>query len=515
MKFSFLEDEYWYGGSVHVGYKMPIGQDTNIDINLIHGKEICDQSAPLFLSSKGRYLHSDKPFMVQFRKGIAKVEGISAVELTEGHGSLKGAQMAAARKYFTISGEIPEPIFLKVPQYNTWIELMYNQNQRQILEYARSLVEAGLEPGVLMIDEGWAPDYGDYDFCRRKFDNPKAMVKELHAMGFRVMLWVTPHISPDSDCFRVLRSTDYLIRDKNGELAIRKWWNGYSCVLDLSNPKACSWFTGKLKNLMERYDVDGFKFDAGGAYMYRSDDDTYIRQEAREHTKSFDICGANFRYNELRCVWDCSGMPIVCRLQDKVPAWHNVDEVNLGLCSLIPNMLIQGLLGYYYGCPDMIGGGGYGSFLESDYQTDEELYLRWLQASVLCPMMQFSISPKRILSKKGMQSVKKITELHKEYAEVILKLAQNAANSGEPIMRMMEYEFPGQEFEKVMDQFMLGEKILVAPVVVQYAKSRSVKLPEGRWMVANSGEIYLGGKEIEVEATVDQLPIFFKLEAET
>lgn len=41
---------------------------------------------------------------------------------------------------------------------------MYNQNQRQILEYARSIVDNGMKPGILMVDEGWSEDYGVYDF---------------------------------------------------------------------------------------------------------------------------------------------------------------------------------------------------------------------------------------------------------------------------------------------------------------------------------------------------------------
>ena len=125
---------------------------------------------------------------------------------------------------------------------------MYNQNQKQILEYAKTLKEAGLPPGVLMIDEGWAPDYGDYDFCARKFSDPKKMVDELHEMGFKVMLWVTPLISPDSDCYRELRNTNYLIKNSDGKLAVREWWNGFSAVLDLSNPEVCDWFDGKLQN---------------------------------------------------------------------------------------------------------------------------------------------------------------------------------------------------------------------------------------------------------------------------
>lgn len=510
MKTRFLENEYWYGGAAHFGCRMPVSDSERLEIDLITGKGIADQYSPLFISSRGRYIHSDKPFVIRFDNGIIEAEGSGEIELSDGHKDLKGAQLAAAQRYYRLDGTTPDPLFLQVPQFNTWIELMYDQNQKQILEYAGSLKDAGMETGVLMIDEGWAPDYGDFDFCARKFEDPKAMVDKLHEMGFKVMLWVVPFISPDSDCYRSLRDTDYLVRDKDGNEAVRKWWNGYSCILDLSNPAACDWFRARLTELMERYGVDGFKFDAGGAYLYKKDDMTYLRQESAEHTRSFDRFAAGFEFNELRCVWDCGGEPIVCRLQDKSPAWNNMSEIDLGLVSLIPNMLSQGLLGYFYGCPDMIGGGGYADFLKKGYKCDEELYIRWLETSLLCPMMQFSISPKRILSDDNMRLVIALTNERKKYVPYISELAKNAAKTGEPIMRYMEYEFPGEGFETVTDCFMLGDRLLVAPVNEKGAAKRTLRLPEGEWKY-RGGKVYKGGAEVTVDAELGTLPVFEKL----
>lgn len=506
MNTQFLDNEYWYGGVVHMGRKFPVGKDDKLTVNLITGEGVSDQYSPLFISSKGRYICSDKPFEITFKNGEINADGPAEVKLFSGFGTLKGAQTDAARRCFSADGRIPNEQFLRAPQYNTWIELMYNQNEKQILEYAHSLVDEGMEPGILMIDEGWAPDYGDYDFCARKFQNPKKMVDELHSLGFKVMLWITPHISPDSDCYRAIKNTDYLIRDKDGKVAVREWWNGFSCILDLTNPKACEWFYGKLKGVMDKYGVDGFKFDAGGAYLYRKDDKTYMQCEACEHTAAFDRFAAQFEYNELRCVWNCGGQPLVCRLQDKAPSWEHND----GIGMLIPNMLQQGILGYFFGCPDMVGGGDCGYFKQGQGSVDEELYLRWLAVSVLCPMMQFSISPKRILSSENFKTAKKLTELHGEYADLIVSLAKNAAKTGEPIMRSMEYEFPGEGFETVTDQFVLGSNLIVAPVLKKGAVTREVKLPSGKWRYVD-GKIYDGGK-VTVSAPIDCLPRFEKID---
>lgn len=499
MRISILENEYWWGGVVDEGINMPWSRET--EYRLDFSGDGIDQCSPLLLSNKGRVIHSDKPFCLEFKNGIIEIDDKYEIELLEGFVDLKGAHTEVAKRYFVLSGEIPDARFFEVPQYNTWIELMYNQNEKQILEYAHSIVDNGMTPGILMIDEGWSEDYGVFDFYPGRFENPKKMVEELHSLGFTVMLWITPQISPDSNAFRELRDTDMLIKDENNNHAIRKWWNGYSCVLDLSNPKTVEWFKGKLNGVMEKYNVDGFKFDAGDAYFYRDSDNTYVKQTANDNTRDYGRLATDYKFNEYRAVWNMGGEPIVCRLQDKAHSW---DEN--GIKRILPNMLMQGLMGYFFCCPDMIGGGAGGSFLRKGFSLDEELYIRWLEASVLCPMMQFSIAPWRVLSEENQKIVRQYAHIREKYSDYIILLAKNAAITGEPIARHMEYEFPGEGYEKTTDMFMLGDKYLVVPMLEKGAAKRTVRLPEGIW--EEDGQEYAGGNEIELEYGPDTLHVF-------
>ena len=81
--------------------------------------------------------------------------------------------------------------------------------------------------------------------------------------------------------------------------------------------------------------------------------------------------------------------------------------------------------------------------------------------------------------------------------------------TGEPIVRMMEYVFPQQGFEKITDQFMLGSNILVAPVV-NGGNSRKVVLPKGRWIDVMHGKTITGPRSIEVNVPLDELPVYIK-----
>lgn len=139
------------------------------------------------------------------------------------------------------------------------------------------------------------------------------------------------------------------------------------------------------------------------------------------------------------------------RLADKYHQW----ESN-GVKTLIPNELLQGLLGYAYTCPDMIGGGDYLSFLNESTSLDEELFVRYAQCAALMPMMQFSAAPWRVLSEENARLCVEAALLHIRMSDRIISLARHAAETGEPVVRYMEYQFPGQGLEAVTDQFMLG-----------------------------------------------------------
>ena len=87
--------------------------------------------------------------------------------------------------------------------------------------------------------------------------------------------------------------------------------------------------------------------------------------------------------------------------------------------------------------------------------------------------------------------------------------AHKAAQTGEPIVRCMEYQFPHQGFENVKDQFMLGDKYLVAPVVDNRLE-REVRLPKGTWR-DEQGKKYKGGKTYRVVVPLERLPYFEKI----
>ena len=125
------------------------------------------------------------------------------------------------------------------------------------------------------------------------------------------------------------------------------------------------------------------------------------------------------------------------------------------------------------------------------------------------PMMQFSLAPWRVLDEEKYNIIHKMSALHVEFAPKIIALAKEASKTGEPIVRALEYVFPHSGFERCFDCFMLGDDVLVAPVVKKGATEKTVRLPEGEWE-DDAGVVHMGGCEVTVPAPLDRLPYFVK-----
>ncbi|TGY45783.1 glycoside hydrolase family 31 protein [Clostridium perfringens] len=500
--FKMYESEYWYGPVVNDGIKYPLNFNSKYEVDVYPNKSP-NQVNTILLSNKGRYIWCDSGFVLKVYSGVIEILSEKSVpQLYEKGGTLKEAFLHAANKFFKPNGKVPPKSFFTKPQYNTWIELLYDQREEKILEYANSIVENGMPEGIIMIDDGWSDYYGRWKFNGEKFKNPKGMINKLHELGFKVMLWTCPFITPDTQEFRYLRDRECLVKNKDGSVSIKKWWNGYSAVLDLTNPEAVKWYLDQNDFLIEEYGVDGFKFDAGDASFYSNDDLTYKKIEANEHSKLWALLGLNYEFNEFRACFQCAGLPLVQRLADKNHSW----EYN-GVSSLIPNQLAQGILGYSYTCPDMIGGGEYLNFLENSSNLDEELFVRYAQCAALMPMMQFSAAPWRVLSKENFEICKKAAWEHVKYSEYIYELAEESSRSGEPIVRYMEYEFPNENLEGIKDQFMLGEKYMIAPNIKKGARKRMVNFPRGKWKYKND-EFIIGPRIKEFNSPLEEILIF-------
>lgn len=506
-----LPDERWWAGVISESHLMPFTAGSSYQFDF-EANTAGNQGQPLLISDKGRFLWCDQPFSFRIANGEIHADSKFAPILSGAHGgTLRDVYHHVSERFFPSSGKTPHEALFLHPQYNTWIELTYNQNQKDVLAYARAISANTFPAGVFMIDEGWFSHYGNLDFDRGRFPDARAMLDELHSLGLPVMLWVCPYITPDGPFFKDLMLDHtrknrivWMVAGSNPrQPAILEWWDGYSAVVDLTNPTGKQWFKAQLDRLMKVYGVDGFKFDGGDASYYAAKSmltaprafDPSVTPNG--HSEEFARLGLDYPLNEYRATWKMGGQPLAQRLRDKNHDWAD-------LRKLIPGILNQGLMGYAFNCPDLIGGGEYLSFRDAK-SIDEELMVRAAQVHALMPMMQFSAAPWRVLHAENLRSAREAARLHEKLGTEILALAKRSAGSGEPIVRSLEYQYPNQGYGDIVDQFLLGEEILVAPVLEKGAAARTVLFPPGTWR-GDDDSLVRGPSKEAVNTPLTRLP---------
>ena len=172
--------------------------------------------------------------------------------------NVKHATEACLRTLKKPTGAPPSEV-IRAPIWTTWARYKQNVDQRKTLTFAREILENKLPRSVMEIDDKWQSGYGELDFDPFKFPDPKGMVDELHAMGFKVTLWVMPFVEEDTDAYREGKPLGYFVESDhshhpfdaivNGmKPGFFKWWNSPPVVaLDVTNPAAVEWFVGKAR----------------------------------------------------------------------------------------------------------------------------------------------------------------------------------------------------------------------------------------------------------------------------
>lgn len=218
---ALYEGERFWGGRVADGDKMPFSVGFHSTLSENNGNQV----QPLLISNKGRYIYSDKPFDIDVQEGRITLSALtSRVETAVVGDNLKDAYEFVCRNYYHYDGSLPPVEFFEKPQYNTWIELQYNQNQADVIRYAQGIIDHGLPPGILMIDDTWMEDYGKWVFHPGRFPDPKAMCDKLHKMGFKIMLWVCPFVSMDQyQIYSQLCAKGALLTTPEGKIYPIEW----------------------------------------------------------------------------------------------------------------------------------------------------------------------------------------------------------------------------------------------------------------------------------------------------
>lgn len=436
------------------------------------------------------------------------------------------------QEYTELTGRTPlPPLWALGNQQSRW---SYFPESR-VREIARTFREKRIPADVIYLDIDYMDGYRVFTWNNERFPDPRELIGDLLADGFRTVLIVDPGIKVDENYFvyRQGRDGGHFHKTAKSEEFQARVWPGVCAFPDFTRAATREWFGSLYQKHLEE-SVSGFWNDMNEPATFLPDDlqeprifhhpgKTFpldVRHDGDgipgDHARYHNVYGmqmARATFEGLRrlkpdarpFVLTRAGFAGVQRYSavwtgDNIASWDH-------LALTIPMLTNLGVSGIAFVGADV------GGFVGS---PSGELYSRWLQAAALTPMLRshteagskdqepWSYGPAHEKINRA------AIELRYQFLPYIYSLFREHETTGEPVMRPLWYEYPEDvRTYLIEDQYMVGSDLLVAPVVREGATKRHVYLPKGdSWVDWWTGIRYEGGTEIETDAPLDRLPLF-------
>ncbi len=425
-------------------------------------------------------------------------------------------------RYTELTGRIPLP-----PRWGLgYHQCRYSYTTRKEFEQvAREFRLRGLPCDALYLDIHHMDRYRVFTFGP-DFARPAGMIRRLSKQGFQVVTIVDPGVKEDPDfpVFERLAEADAFVKAPDGvtdfvgevwpgnsrfpdffsESVRRRWGDEQSALVelgvagiwnDMNEPANFARPDKTLDPECVHRTIDGVTrhaaiHNAYGSEMARaSRDGMLVHGQGRRPFVITRAGYAGIQRNAL--VWT----------GDNSSTWDHLRDV-------IPQLLHLSISGVPY-CGADVGG-----FLGN---CTPELFVRWLQLATFTPFFRnhSNIGTRAQEPWAFGQEVEEICRyyLHLRYQllpHLYLHLAE-ARTSGTPLIRPLFWHYPNDPRSVACgSQFLLGQDILVAPILEAGVDARSVYLPPDLWYDYWTGEQLSGGESILADAPLDRIPIFVR-----
>jgi alpha-D-xyloside xylohydrolase len=369
------------------------------------------------------------------------------------------------------------------------------------------------------------------------------MVRELDELDIKLMVSVWPTVNPISENYETMVERDLLIRTERGAPAFLQFQDKQPAgpidlrFYDATNPEARQFIWDKVRENysahgaqtfwldacepeMEPMHPDNLRFYLGNGLVVANAYPLLHEQGFYEHMQQ---AGQSAILNLCRSAWIGSQRYGAAIWSGDITSTFEALQVQVraGL-----NMAMSGIPWW---TTDI--GGFYGADIES--QTFHELIIRWFQYAAFCPIFRLhgyrdvSGDAGAMLATGGpneawsfgdeaYEIIKEQLFLRERLRPYLMEQMRFAQETGIPPMRPLFFDFPAdQGCSGVDDQFLLGPDLLVAPVLTEGTRQRSVYLPAGTtWTEAWGGQVFEGGQSIVVDAPLTRIPVYLRADAQ-
>jgi alpha-D-xyloside xylohydrolase len=539
--FDSPQEEHYYGlGQQQKGWMDLRNHEVRCwhDYTALGGEDVC---VPFMISTRGYGLVWDNPSK-------------TTVDLGFNGRNVWSSEVGDRVSYFVIAGKTSDEIYegyrlltgvthmLPRAIYGYIQSKAIYPTQDQVLEIANEYRRKNLPLDVMVVDFLNMTRQGEMDLDLKRWPDPAAMNRELHAMGVGTLLSVWPHYSPRTQFYDMLLKKGWLIHSPDGKPDSGGFKDVIGPNIDTTNPEAARWFWEKIR---DRYvkpygfdyiwldetepDVDPAKdvfFVGSGTRFYnvyplfhtasvydgfRRDfgDSRRVMILARAAYLGAQRNGTVFWSSDIVSTWDM--------LRRSIPAGLNFTATGLPYwdTDIAGFFSPQFSADYHAAHKPLIDGSDVRSTI-GNYEDYPELFVRWFEWGAFQPVMRAhgERNHNEVWSygKQAEPILAKYLKLRYQLLPYTYSVAYRSYQTGAPYMRALFMDFPGDpNAANIPDEYMYGPAFLVAPVTEQGATHRTVYLPAGcDWYNYWTNERLHGGQTIVADAPIDTLPLFVK-----
>ncbi|WP_312399894.1 TIM-barrel domain-containing protein [Chryseobacterium sp.] len=490
------------------------------------------KSIPFFMSSYRYGIFLDNTYKTEFKFGTESQDYYS-FEAPDGafvYYFIYGKDYKdIQQQYITLTGQpiMPPKWALGFAQSRG----LYTK-ENQALEVAAEFRKRKIPIDIIYQDIGWTQNLQDFEWRKGNYTNPKAMLKKLKDNGFKMIVSQDPVISQKGNKqWTEADKLGYFVKDVRTNKAYEMpWpWGGNCGVVDFTIPEVADWW-GKYQQKPIDDGISGFWTDMGEPAWSNEEDTDRLNMKHRlgMHDEIHNVYGLTWdkvvkeqfeKRNPNKRIFQMT-RSAYAGLQRYTFGWTN-DSGNgndvLDGWAQMENQVAVGISAGLGGIPFWTTDiSGYCGDI-TDYPAMAELYTRWMQFGVFCPLSRAhhegdnAVEP-WMFGEVAEKNTKAAIELKYQLFPYLYTYSRKAHDTGLPITRGLFMEYPNDlEAAKTDNQFIFGEELLVAPVLKKGERVKRVYLPDGEWIDFNDKKTeYLGGQTVAYKAPLNTIPIFVR-----
>jgi alpha-glucosidase len=394
----------------------------------------------------------------------------------------------------------------------------------KVRDIAASFRKRNIPCDAIYLDVDYMDGYRSFTWDREKFPAPAILISELAEQGFKVVAIIDPGIKVDAD-YKVYESgvrEDVFLKLPNGKPFVGPVLPGNSVFPDFTSPKARAWWAAQFDPVLKP-GIAGIWNDMNEPTVFNA----ASQNEIPEYVKH-DFEGQNLTHLEAHNVYGmlmarASREAIEKMRSGKRPfnitraahagaqryasTWTGDNRATWDHLRLAISMVINsGLSGMAFNGADV---GGFAN------NADAELYTRWIQLGAMLPFFRVHTSHDTAPHEPWVYG-QPYEDINRKYINLRYQLlpyfyslfAQNSQN-GWPIIRPLFMADPKDpKLRDVEDIFMVGDSLLVVPVLEKGQTEREIYLPRGKWFDYDTNMPITGGQILTVKTPLDTMPIF-------